>query len=435
MKIYNLNNISAEEKEKLLARPSSDQQPVLDVVRPVVEDIKKNGLKSALEYARRFDGFPDGGDLLVREEEFEDAAKKIDEKVKSAILKAAENIRTFHARQYPAGYETEVRAGVICSREYRAIEDVGLYIPGGSAVLPSTMLMLGIPAAIAGCSRVVVCSPAKNGSVNYPLLFAAKTAGVTEFYKIGGAQAVALMAYGSRALENFPAIKKVSKIFGPGNQYVTAAKMLVSTDISGCAIDMPAGPSELLVIAGANANPGFVAADLLSQAEHGADSQVVLVSDSSEMVAKVLAEVEEQIKLLPRKAIAEQALLNSYCLITASVKDAIEFSNVYAPEHLSLQVDEPGIYKQYITNAGSVFMGSYSPESAGDYASGTNHSLPTSGFARSFGGVSVESFMKSMTFQHLSREGLSEISETIKILAEVETLFAHKNAVSVRLEK
>ena len=285
-----------------------------------------------------------------------------------------------------------------------------------------------MPAKIADCKRIVAVSPAKNGKVNYPLLYAAKICGVNEFYKIGGAQAIGLMAYGDIT------IPKVNKIFGPGNQYVTAAKMLVSIDTEGCSIDMIAGPSEVLIIADENAEPSFATADLLSQAEHGPDSQVILISNSEDIIDKINSELEVQLKSLPRKEFAEKALENSFSLLVENIEEAVEFSNNYAPEHLILNVKNAETIKDKIQNAGSVFIGNFSPESAGDYASGTNHSLPTSGFAKSIGGITVESFMKSITFQELSHEGLSNISNTIETLAETEGLMAHKNAVTIRLK-
>ncbi len=427
MKKYFFNKLKKEELESLTKRPAIDIERVFGIVKPVLDDIKTTGLKAALKYAEKFDGF-DGDNIRVGDEEYLEAERNLDPKVKTALESAAKNIKTFHLKQKPSGYEIETAPGVKCSREYRAIESVGLYVPGGSAVLPSTMLMLGIPAKIAGCGRVIVCSPAKNGKINYPLLYAAKLCGVNEFYKIGGAQAVGLMAYGDTS------IPRVNKIFGPGNQYVTAAKLLVSIDAGGCAIDMPAGPSEVLVIADKNANASFVASDLLSQAEHGADSQVVLVTESENSAKNISAEVEKQLELLPRKEYAAKALGNSFILITENINQAIEFSNKYAPEHLIINVEYPDKLKSKIINAGSVFLGQYSPESAGDYASGTNHSLPTYGYAKTFGGVTVESFMKTMTFQNLSKEGLKNISDTVQRLAEVEELEAHKNAISIRLK-
>jgi len=428
MKIFELNKLNKNEIQALVKRPAIDFTKAFGIVKPMLEEIKRNGLSSALSYAKQFDNFS-GENILVSEDEFYSAEKNLSNEIKTAILTAAKNIRAFHEKQIPNTYEIETMPGVKCSREFRAIDNVGLYIPGGSAILPSTMLMLGIPASIAGCKRVVACSPTKDGKINDVLLFAAKICGVNEFYKLGGAQAVALMAYGCEE------IKKGDKIFGPGNQFVTAAKLLVSIDVEGCAIDMPAGPSEVLVIADTTANAAFVASDLLSQAEHGADSQVVLLAFSKTFAASVLTEVKKQLAELPRKEIAAQSLKNSFVLICDSLDEAISFSNNYAPEHLILHLENAERYKDKIINAGSVFLGEYSTESVGDYASGTNHSLPTYGYAKSFGGVSVESFMKSITFQQLTKEGLQCIAPTVTTLAETEMLSAHKNAVTIRLKQ
>ena len=426
MKTYIYQKLSNIEKQNLLKRPEIDIEKISDIVKPILLDIKQNGLKAALKYAKQFDGFTDV-EIRVTRQEFEEAEKKLDNKIKKAIITAAENIRKFHSKQVPQSYEIETMEGIKCSREFRAIENAGLYIPGGSAVLPSTMLMLGIPAQLAGCKRVVVCSPAKEGKLNFPLLFAAQLCGIEEFYKIGGAQAIGLMAYGDIN------ISKVDKIFGPGNQFVTTAKLIVSIDFEGSAIDMPAGPSEVLVIADENTNPEFAAADLLSQAEHGADSQVVLVSTSENLISQIIKAIKVQLEDLPRKEIAKKALEKSFSLLVENIDDAIRFSNSYAPEHLILNINNAESYKSKIINAGSVFIGQYSPESAGDYASGTNHSLPTYGYAKTYGGVSVDTFMKSMTFQNLSKAGLENISETVEALAEVEGLIAHKNAVKIRI--
>lgn len=428
MKIYLYEKLTVAEKENLLKRPSIDSEKIFNIVRPILLDIKQNGFTAALKYAKQFDGFANDS-IKVTQQEFEEAERNLDNKIKSAIITAFDNITKFHSKQTPHSYEIETMEGVKCSREYRVIENVGLYVPGGSAVLPSTMLMLGIPAKLAGCKRVVVCSPAKDNKINYPLLYAAKLCGIDEFYKIGGAQAIGLMAYGDQS------IPKVYKIFGPGNQFVTAAKLMVSIDMEGSSIDMPAGPSEVLVIADEKSNPKFIASDLLSQAEHGPDSQVILVSTSEKLINRTLDEINIQLSDLPRKEIAGKALGNSFALIVNNLEEAIDFSNNYAPEHLILNIAEPGNYKSKIINAGSVFLGEYSPESAGDYASGTNHSLPTYGYAKTYGGVSVESFMKSMTFQKLTKEGLENISESVETLAEVEELTAHKNAVKIRLAK
>ena len=427
MRTYYLNKLSPEEIVQLTKRPAVNLEKIINLVKPILNDIKTNGLKAALEYSRELDG-NDNDYILVTKKEFDEAENNLTTDVKSAIITAFNNIEKFHSKQVPIQYETETMPGIVCSREFRAIENVGLYIPGGSAVLPSTMLMLGIPAKIAGNKRIIACSPSRTNKVNLPLLFAAKICGINEFYKIGGAQAIGLMAYGDN---NAP---KVNKIFGPGNQYVTAAKMLVSIDPDGCSIDMPAGPSEVLVIADSSANPAFIAADLLSQAEHGADSQVVLITTTLGMANDIELELVSQLEQLPRKSLASKALENSFVLITEEINQAIEFSNNYAPEHLILNVKNPEKYVSTVVNAGSVFLGEYSPESAGDYASGTNHSLPTSGYAKTYGGVSVEAFMKSITFQKLSKEGLQNISGAVQTLAEVEGLQAHKNAVQIRMK-
>lgn len=428
MKTYYYEQLSPKEKKELTKRPEIKLEKTFEVVKPLLDDIKSNGLNAAVKYAKTFDGF-EGTNLLVTEAEFTEAEKTLDENTKTALLTAAKNIESFHRLQIPESYTVETMPRIECSREFRAIENVGLYIPGGSAVLPSTMLMLGIPAKLAGCKRVVACSPAKNGLINAPLLYAAKLCGVSEFYKIGGAQAIALMAYGAEGIEN------VNKIFGPGNQYVTAAKMLVSTDFSGCAIDMPAGPSEVLVIADENADPAFIASDLLSQAEHGSDSQAVLITTSPRLADDTLKEVSIQLQKLPRMEFAEKALEGSFALITKDIDEAVSFSNSYAPEHLILHLDNAESIKKDIVNAGSVFIGKYSPESVGDYASGTNHSLPTYGYAKNYSGVNVGSFMKSITFQKLTKDGLEKIAPTVETLADTEGLFAHKNAVTIRLKK
>ena len=428
MKIYFYEKLTDAEKENLLKRPSIDSEKIFTIVRPILLDIKQDGLKAALKYAKQFDGLA-SDNIKVTPQEFEEAERNLDNKIKSALKTAFDNITKFHSKQMPNSFEVETMEGVKCSREYRAIENVGLYVPGGSAVLPSTMLMLGIPAKLAGCKRVVVCSPSKDNKINYPLLYAAKLCGINEFYKIGGSQAIGLMAYGDKD------IPKVYKIFGPGNQFVTAAKIIVSIDAEGSTIDMPAGPSEVLVIADEITNPKFIASDLLSQAEHGPDSQVVLVSTSEKLINRTIEEINIQLSDLPRKEIARKALENSFALKVNSIIEAINFSNKYAPEHLILNIEDPDNYKSKVINAGSVFLGEYSPESAGDYASGTNHSLPTYGYAKTYGGVSIESFMKSMTFQKLSKAGLENISATVETLADVEGLAAHKKAIKIRLAK
>lgn len=427
MKILNVNTNSKSEIRQALKRPLIKTEEMHSIVQPILQDIKIGGIDSALRYAKQYDGF-DQTDVRVSEKEFSEAEKLVPQNVKTAIQAAKENIEKFHLEQIPKSYSVETRPGVKCSREFRAIENVGIYIPGGTAVLPSTVLMLGIPARIAGCKRVVAISPSKGGRIFPSVLYAAKLCGISEFYKIGGAQGIALLAYGD---EDFP---KVDKIFGPGNQYVTAAKNLISIDPEGAVVDMPAGPSEVLVIADEFANPKFVASDLLSQAEHGIDSQVVLFSTSELLVTSVIEEINIQAKLLPRKEFISESLKNSPAVIVDTIDLAIELSNYYAPEHLILNVRNPDQYSISIQNAGSVFLGEFTPESAGDYVSGTNHSLPTNGYAKVYGSVSVEAFMKGVTFQSISREGLKNISASIIDLAVEEGLNAHANAVHVRLQ-
>jgi len=427
MKIVDYKNLNAKQIEKLLSRPAIKTAEIYKQILPILQDVKKKGRSAVIRYAKKFDGLKDEN-ILIERNELLRAEKKLSRDVRKAIITAADNIFKFHEMQKKNGYEIETMHGIKCWRKSVPIENVGLYVPGGSAVLVSTMLMLGIPAKIADCKRVVVCSPVKN-EINPALAFAARICEVDEFYKIGGAHAIAMMAYG---IED---VKKVDKIFGPGNQYVTAAKTLVSIDPDGCAIDMPAGPSEVLVIADDSALSFFVAADLLSQAEHGEDSQVILITTSKNLAEQVLIELKNQLQLLPRKLIAEKSLSNSRIILVQNLEEAIEISNRYAPEHLILAVQNPNKLLKKIVNAGSVFIGNYSPESAGDYASGTNHSLPTYGYAKSYSGVSVESFMKSITFQKLSKDGLKKIAQTVITLTEVEKLQAHANAIKIRLNK
>ncbi|MGE5456824.1 MAG: histidinol dehydrogenase, partial [Methanococcaceae archaeon] len=428
MRTINYNELSSEQINELLRRPSINYEKIFDTVKPIIDKVKNGGLVTAIEYAKKLDSFS-GDSVLVKEGEFYSAEKNLSDEIKSALKDAYENIKAFHLRGMPQSFKMETKPGIVCSREFRAIENVGLYIPGGNAILPSTVLMLGIPAQIANCKRIVLSTPVKGGEINEAVLYAAKLCGINEIVKIGGAHAIALMAYGDT---NF---RKVNKIFGPGNQFVTAAKMLVSIDPSGCAIDMPAGPSELLIIADDSAEPSFIASDLLAQAEHGNDSQVILITSSVKFAAEVNKEIEKQLSDLQTKGTAEKSLENSFILLNDDITKALEFSNSFAPEHLILNIKNPEMYTELITNAGSVFLGQYSPESAGDYASGTNHSLPTSGYAAAFGGVSVDSFMKGVTFQQLSREGLKKIALTIETLAEAEGLFAHRNSVRIRFKK
>ncbi len=426
MKTYYYDRLNSEELLSLTKRPAINLEKVFEIVKPIIADIKLTGLKSALNYAEKFNE-PVNDEIVATEKDYRQAEENLPTEIKAAIDNAYKNIYKFHKQQLPANYSIETLPGVSCSREYRAIEKVGLYVPGGNAVLPSTILMLGIPAQIAGCKRVITCSPVKSKKFNNALLYAAKLCGIKELYKIGGAQAIGLMAYGDKA------VQKVNKIFGPGNQYVTAAKLLVSIDPDGCAIDMPAGPSEVLIIGDKNANASFIAADLLAQAEHGPDSQVIFITNDITCSENVLSEIKIQTELLPRKEFIKEALKNSFILIVNDLEEAIKFSNEYGPEHLILNIKQADKYIKEITNAGSVFIGQYSPETVGDYASGTNHSLPTSGFAKSISGVTVESFMKSISFQTLTLDGLKQIANTVETLAETEGLQAHKNAVSIRL--
>lgn len=427
MKTVYLNKTSVKKYSSLLKRPAINHEEVIKTVMPIVNEVKKYGLKAALKYASKYDGIPEKG-FRIGLDEIRNAEKRVSNELKRSINTAFKNISAFHIRQKPEGYSVETMKGVKCSREFRAIESVGLYIPGGTAPLFSTLLMLAIPAKIAGCKRIVLFSPAKGGKIADALLYTASICGIEEFYAIGGAQAVALMAYGGKK------IPPVNKIFGPGNRFVTGAKILVSSDPEGCAIDMPAGPSEVLIIADKYADPAFVAADLLSQAEHGPDSQAVLVTDSKGLAEAVKMEIKRQVQSLPRKDFVRESLKNSLIIITGSLQEGIRFSNNYAPEHLIMNFRNAEKMTGEIINAGSVFVGPFSPESAGDYSSGTNHSLPTYGYARSYSGVTVEQFMKSLSFQYLSREGLKGLAESIIAMADEEQLIAHANAVKVRLK-
>jgi histidinol dehydrogenase len=364
--------------------------------------------------------------LYLEKDEIEMLAAGISREQQRALEIAFQNIHRFHSTQLKRERVTETMPGVKCWREVRPIEKVGLYIPGGSAVLPSTLLMLGVPARIAGCKEIVVCSPPqKDGLINGFVAYCLVLLKIDRIYLVGGAQAVGAMAYGTQT------IPKVDKIFGPGNQFVTKAKSIIQGQ-TNTGIDMPAGPSEVLVIADQTANPAYVAADLLAQAEHGSDSQAVLVTTSKDVLDAVNKELSTQLKVLPRKELAAKALENSYAVLTETLQEAMDFSNSYAPEHLIIESDDWGVLITKVVNAGSVFLGHLTPESAGDYASGTNHTLPTSGYARSYSGVSVDSFVKKITFQHISDQGLEQIGSTVEILAELEGLQAHKNAVSIR---
>jgi histidinol dehydrogenase len=420
-------NPEYESWKLLCIRPGIEKTDLENSVRAIINSVKSEKDKAVQKYSEKYDGTPPGN-LKVSEAELLEAEGQIPEDLKTAIKTAKNNIEKFHSSQLVTEKVIETTNGVKCWRKNVAIEKVGLYIPGGSAPLFSTLLMLGIPAKLAGCSEIVICSPAgKDGKINPVILYTAKLIGITDVYKAGGAQAIAAMAFGT---ESIPA---VYKIFGPGNQYVTKAKELVQQE--GVAIDMPAGPSEVLVISDSAANPEFIAADLLSQAEHGPDSQVIMLTDNKEIIAKVKSEVEKQVELLPRKEIANKALENSRMILLPDIESCVEFSNLYAPEHLIINTSDPMMIADKIINAGSVFLGSYSCESAGDYASGTNHTLPTNGFAKSYSGVSVDSFLKKITFQEICAEGIQNLGPSIEIMAEAEELLGHKNAVSIRLKR
>jgi histidinol dehydrogenase len=408
------------------------KRPLLDVpnlekpVRMILNRVKVEGDKAIRDYSKQFDKV-DLDDIRISPVEVEDAAGLVPSVLKKAIETAKKNIEKFHMSQVHEPAIIETMPGVRCWRKDVPVEKVGLYIPGGSAPLFSTVLMLSIPARIAGCKRVVICTPPdQNGKINPLVLYAASLTGITEIFKAGGAQAIAAMAYGTET------IPRVNKIFGPGNQYVTRAKEIVQSE--GVAIDMPAGPSEVLVIADSSADPSFVAADLLSQAEHGPDSQVVLLTDSTELMAKVKKEVDSQLQKLPRKSIAGYSLMNSLAILLPDMNECIEFSNKYAPEHLIINTKDASELAAKVINAGSVFIGRYSCESAGDYASGPNHTLPTNGYARTFSGVSVDSFVKKITFQELTAEGIGKVGPAVELMAEAEGLAGHRNAVSIRLK-
>ncbi|MDT3369001.1 MAG: histidinol dehydrogenase [Bacteroidota bacterium] len=413
------------EWNKLIKRPALDVSSLFGTVQKVLDEVRTQGDEAVKKYGEQFDKVKIS-DLLVSETEINEAETLVDAELKEAILIAKNNIEKFHEAQKFNGNRIETTTGVTCWQKAVAIEKVGLYIPGGSAPLFSTVLMLAIPAKIAGCKEIVLCSPPnKEGKLHPAILYAAKIAGVSIIIKAGGIQAIAAMAYGTES------VPKVYKIFGPGNQYVTAAKQLVS--LKEVAIDMPAGPSEVEVIADKNANPEFIAADFLSQAEHGPDSQAILVTTSEEIVEPVVKAVQEQLEKLPRKEITEKALLQSRIIVLKDDAEVIRFTNQYAPEHLIIQTNNYDFIADQITNAGSVFMGAYTPESAGDYASGTNHTLPTNGYARSYSGVNLDSFIKKITFQEITKEGIRNLGNTIEVMAAGEQLDAHRNAVTIRL--
>lgn len=413
--------------DEILKRPVLNTESLFDTVRDIINRVRVGGDRTVMEYEAMFDK-AELTSLAVTLEEIEEAEKEVPIELKAAIYLAKRNIEAFHAAQRFEGKKVDTMEGVTCWQKAVAIEKVGLYIPGGTAPLFSTVLMLVIPAKIAGCKEIVLCTPPdKNGKVHPAILFAAHLAGVSKIFKAGGVQAIASMAYGTES------IPKVYKIFGPGNQYVTAAKQLVS--LRDVAIDMPAGPSEVEVLADESANPVFVAADLLSQAEHGVDSQAVLITTSEKLQTEVVYEVERQLGYLTRRDIAEKSLANSKLILVKDMEEALELTNAYAPEHLIIETKDYMEVAGQIVNAGSVFLGPFSPESAGDYASGTNHTLPTNGYAKAYSGVSLDSFIRKITFQEILPNGMSAIGPAIEVMAANEHLDAHKNAVTVRLEE
>ena len=424
-----MNKIKYPQKEnwpELLKRPENDITELFDTARTVLDDIRKSGDRAVKRFTKMFDGI-EVGELQVSDPEISEAVELVPEELKEAIEVARKNIESFHAIQKEGVRMLETVPGVRCWQKSVPIEKIGLYIPGGSAPLFSTVLMLAVPAKIAGCKEIILCTPpGKDGKIDPAILYTASLVGVTKIFKAGGIQAIGAMAYGTES------IPKVFKIFGPGNQFVTAAKQLVS--LKDVAIDMPAGPSEVLVMADESANPVFVAADLLSQAEHGPDSQVLFVTNSEALLSNVEKEVAAQLSKLPRKEIAEKALANSRLILLKDEDEMIELTNMYAPEHLIISMKNDEETAEKIYHAGSVFLGNYTPESAGDYASGTNHTLPTNGYATAYSGVNLDSFVKKITYQKISKEGLEKLGPVIETMAAAEHLDAHKNAVTLRLK-
>ena len=420
-----INNPPKSDWSTILKRPSKSVETIEATVTAIFEDVKRNGDEGVKRYSAIFDGVSLKS-FFVTDEEIKAAEKLISEELKTAIKVSKENITIFHEAQKTSKVLVETSKGVVCWQEKRPIQKVGLYIPGGTAPLFSTVLMLAIPAKIAGCTEIVLATPTnKRGEINPAILYAAQQCGVTKILRVGGIQAIAALTFGTES------IPKVYKIFGPGNQYVTTAKQLATK--FGVAIDMPAGPSELLVMADETSDASFVASDLLSQAEHGVDSQVILVSTSKEKIKEVESEIEKQIKLLPRKAIAEKAIENSKLIYISNKELALELINEYGPEHFIVCTKSTDFYISGIENAGSVFIGNYAPESAGDYVSGTNHTLPTNGYAKAYSGVNLDTFLKTISFQEISKIGIQNIGKSIEVLAEAEGLQAHKNAVTLRL--
>lgn len=411
----------------LLARPVIDHSSLFDTVGQILQEVKTRGDAAVREFSAKFDQSAPAV-LEVTAEEIRESEKKVPLQLRQAIEMSRRNIWKFHSEQQHELNEIQTSPGVYCWQKAVGIQKVGLYIPGGSAPLFSTVLMLGIPALIAECKEVILCTPPdKDGNVHPAILFAAKVAGVHRVFKVGGVQAIGAMAYGTES------IPQVYKIFGPGNQYVTAAKQLITME--GIAIDMPAGPSEVEVLADETANPAFVAADMLSQAEHGADSQSILITVSEKLIDEVLEQIELQIEELPRKDIVRRSLEHAKIILVKTLQEAIEITNAYAPEHLIISTHFPRPVAENIVNAGSVFLGHYTPESAGDYSSGTNHTLPTNGYAKAYSGVNLDSFVRKITFQEITRDGLTNLSNAIILMAENEDLQAHSNAVKIRLDK
>lgn len=426
MKMEIIKYPSKQSWKEILKRPAIDTRSLESMVQAVLSDIQLNGQSAVKKYTLQFD-LVNLETILVMADEFLQAEKTISKELKQAILLAKGNIEKFHLAQKGDVKIIETMPGVKCWRKSVPIQKVGLYIPGGTAPLFSTILMLGIPAKLAGCQEIILCTPPdKNGNINPAILYTAQLIGITKVFKVGGVQAIGAMAYGTEV------IPQVYKIFGPGNQYVTCAKQLIAKQ--GVAIDMPAGPSEVAVLADETCIPQFVASDLLSQAEHGSDSQVILVSTSEAVIKQIQVELEIQLALLPRKELAINALKNSKAILVNTNAEAIELLNAYAPEHLIIACNDDDLLAERVINAGSVFLGNYSCESAGDYASGTNHTLPTNGYAKAYSGVSLDSFVKKITFQKLSKEGILNIGPAIEIMAEAEGLQAHKNAVTLRLQ-
>ncbi len=421
-----INNPQKENWDKILKRPAQTYEQVEKTVNYIFKDVQLNGDKAVKKYVKKYDR-ADLNIFLVSQKEISDAISEVSNDLKTAIQLAKSNIEKFHQAQVTRPVKVETMRGVTCWQEKRAIQKVGLYIPGGTAPLFSTILMLAIPAKIAGCEEIILCTPSdKSGKINAAILYTANLCGVTKIFKVGGIQAIAAMTFGTET------IPKVYKIFGPGNQFVTVAKQMATK--YGIAIDLPAGPSELLVLADDTADASFVASDLLSQAEHGEDSQVILVSTSNKMIDKVVLEIESQIELLPRKEITKKAIANSKLIYCKNDTIALELINEYAPEHFIICSKNENYFVNNIQNAGSVFIGNYTPESAGDYASGTNHTLPTNGYAKNYSGVNLDAFLKAITFQKITKKGLKNIGSAIENMAAAEGLEAHKNAVSLRLK-